>query len=242
MSQINSGRVRVTNGSSLVYSSQGFPIDLTNLNISEDPVFISIPTIDVSQRYTVVSKNYNSTIPDGLGANYVGWEFTLNRAYEGATEEIQYSITVDFTPNLGLPLVQKGDVDTASLWRMCMQILDESSQAAVVQQARDGYLTVFHRIVTSSDITNGFFTVPNNIEEVQNTVLFKQGSGYLFNALAVGDTPSAGADYTILNTTELHINNNGSASGLAGTISQGDVLMLTYERKFGLSGGLLKLM
>jgi hypothetical protein len=50
------------------------------------------------------------------------------------------------------------------------------------------------------------------------------------NKQVVGTT-GATPDFDVLNNTEVHINNNGSATGLSGDIEADDVLILEYQNQ-----------
>ena len=81
--------------------------------------------------------------------------------------------------------------------------------------------------VTATDVTNGYFTLtgtPNvaagvRVEALDGVAqLHKQTTG-------IGaETP----DFDVLSSNQVHINNNGAATGLSGNIIANDVLLITY--------------
>lgn len=81
--------------------------------------------------------------------------------------------------------------------------------------------------VTATDVTNGFFTLANNpTEALAVRVELLNGVTQLHKqTIDIGaETP----DFDVLNTNEVHINNNGAATGLSGLIVENDKLLISY--------------
>jgi stage V sporulation protein SpoVS len=97
---------------------------------------------------------------------------------------------------------------------------------------RDDYANIqYMHKVTAGEVTAGYLTLPSNpspnnfagvmVDVVAGTrQVNKQAVG------ATGVTP----DFDILSTNQLHINNNGAATGLSGDIVADDVLIINYTR------------
>ena len=82
-------------------------------------------------------------------------------------------------------------------------------------------------VVTAGDVSAGFFTLANNpTEPLAVKVELLNGVTQLHKqTIDIGaETP----DFDVLNTNEVHINNNGSATGLSGLIVENDKLLITY--------------
>jgi len=55
-----------------------------------------------------------------------------------------------------------------------------------------------------------------------------QGGPHQVNKQSVGAT-GASPDFDVLSSTQVHINNNGAATGLSGDIAAGDILIIEYQ-------------
>lgn len=83
-------------------------------------------------------------------------------------------------------------------------------------------------VVTATDVTNGFFTLANT-PEAALSVLVSALNGTLQLHKQITNIGAETPDYDVLNTNELHINNNGAATGLSGDIIEGDKLIISYR-------------
>ncbi len=82
-------------------------------------------------------------------------------------------------------------------------------------------------LVTAGEITAGYFTLgesPSNAQSVRVTVV---GGPMQVNKQVIGST-GASPDFDVLNTNELHVGNNGAASGLTAQIEADDILIVEY--------------
>jgi len=91
-----------------------------------------------------------------------------------------------------------------------------------------GGKTVVYKAIDSTIISNGLFTLSFNPEAADLVSITPVGGPQQINKQSVGSTGLT-PDFDVLNTNEVHINNNGAASGLSGTIQAGDVLMVEYS-------------
>ena len=85
-------------------------------------------------------------------------------------------------------------------------------------------------LVTSGEVTAGYFTLTGNPTDVDNVCVTKVvGSGARqINKQVVGAT-GATPDFDVLSTNQIHINSNGGASGLSDTIVATDVVIIDYH-------------
>jgi len=82
-------------------------------------------------------------------------------------------------------------------------------------------------LVTSADLSNGYFSLAHNPISPIDVGCSIHNESTLLNKQIVGST-GATPDFDVLNTNELHISNNGAATGLSELIMAGDVLILRY--------------
>lgn len=115
--QIRTGSADVTNGSATVVASTGN--DWTDAQVGS--LFSITGTSATGVLYTVAA----ITNPASSGSGK--WELTLSAPYAGTTATGQpYQITRDFTPLLSLPLIYRGDTDTAALINRAFALLDQA--------------------------------------------------------------------------------------------------------------------
>ena len=111
MAQIKTGTVQVQNGSAVVTGVAVTGWD----DILPGAIFA---VVGLDQTYQVNTVDYASVPP----------RLTLAAPYAGATnvspEGVAYCITNDFTPNFKIPLMARGDLETASIFSRAMQKLD----------------------------------------------------------------------------------------------------------------------
>lgn len=83
----------------------------------------------------------------------------------------------------------------------------------------------FHE-VTAGDVSAGYFTLTNSPATPLAVAVYKlNGVDQLHKqTIGVAGTP----DFDVLNTNEIHINNNGAATGLSGAIVAGEKLVIKY--------------
>ncbi len=83
----------------------------------------------------------------------------------------------------------------------------------------------FKRLITAGDSAAGFFVLPLSPVNA-GTVDVKPAKGPMQINQSI--EPGAG-DFAVLNTTELHFNNNGTASGLSEDINVGKIVYVIFE-------------
>lgn len=105
MSQYRTGTVSTTNASQTVTGTG----TLWLANVSAGDLFTVVGSGVTYQVAAVVSNT----------------ELTLNANYAGSTASTQsYVIARDFTPTWNLPIINKGDIETATLLKRAFQIID----------------------------------------------------------------------------------------------------------------------
>jgi hypothetical protein len=131
-------------------------------------------------------------------------------------------LTVDYTPVNYTPSdtpAEAADVDDLAAH------LSGIDNALV--DAGGSNLQTIYKELDATIIANGFFTVSFNVESPELVYINPVGGPQQINKQAVGSTGIT-PDYDVLNSNEIHINNNGSASGLSDVFQTGDVIMIQY--------------
>jgi len=83
--------------------------------------------------------------------------------------------------------------------------------------------------VTAGEVTAGYFTLSTNPINAQSVGIWTQNGLRQINKQCVGST-GATPDFDILSTNQVHINNNGAATGLSGDIIADDILIVEYVK------------
>ena len=83
-------------------------------------------------------------------------------------------------------------------------------------------------LVTAGEETAGYLTLPSTPVNAQSVRVNPVKGPMQVNKQVVGAT-GVTPDFDVLSSTELHINNNGAATGLSGDIKTGDVLIIVYQ-------------
>ena len=79
-----------------------------------------------------------------------------------------------------------------------------------------------------ADVTAGYFTLPNNPSNARCVAVYMGGGSVQYNKDAIdssGQTP----DFQLRSSNQIHINNNGGATGLSGNIKKNSVVVVTYD-------------
>jgi len=141
----------------------------------------------------------------------------------GAAEIDGDKIDIDYTPTNYTPDTTPAEVDSAS---------ELSAHLAGIDKALEGLsgenITQEMHTVTAAEVASGYFSLANTPVNAQSVRMTVMGGPMQVNKQAVG-TSGATGDFDVLNDTELHINGNGSATGLSGDIGESDVLILEYQ-------------
>lgn len=126
MSQFTTGTVDLTNGSPTVSAALG--VDWGGLSL---PALFNVQGDSGVVVYDVTA--FNAPAPGSR------WTLTLAAPFAGVSaDNASYAISRDFTPVLGLPLLNFGDVNTAGLFNRAMKKLDGSIVVATGPQGAQG--------------------------------------------------------------------------------------------------------
>ncbi len=82
--------------------------------------------------------------------------------------------------------------------------------------------------ITAGMITAGSFTLPSSPVAAKAVFVHPVGGPQQINKQTIGGV-SVTPDFDVLNTDEVHINNNGTATGLSETFVEDDIVMVDYE-------------
>jgi hypothetical protein len=115
-------------------------------------------------------------------------------------------------------------------------VLYDSSASALRKMTRSNFLAGVGsgetrvqemHLITSGETTNGYFTLGHSPTSAGNVAVSAVGGIRQVNKQVVGST-GATADFDVLNTNQLHFNNNGAATGLSEELTTGDILIIEY--------------
>ena len=82
--------------------------------------------------------------------------------------------------------------------------------------------------ITSGEVTAGYFTISESPSNAQSVRLRVVGGSTQVSKQVVGST-GATPDYDVLNTNEIHFNNNGAATGLSEELGEDDIVIMEYH-------------
>ena len=156
------------------------------------------------------------TAPVTVGVNGVGVDVkTLDGDH----------LDVDFTPANYTPDASPAEADDVDALAAHLKGIDTALASA------GGSGSPLHQYlveITAGMITNGYLTLPSSPVASKTVFVSPVGGAQQINKQTIGGV-SVTPDFDVLNTTELHINNNGSATGLSAIFTEGDILMIDYE-------------
>ena len=104
---------------------------------------------------------------------------------------------------------------------------DNPHSVTAAQAGAESIKTEMHK-VTAGEVTAGFFTLAASPVNAQSVRLAVHRGLNQANKQIIGAT-GATPDFDVLSTNQLHINNNGAATGLSEDIVEDDVLILAYQ-------------
>ena len=81
--------------------------------------------------------------------------------------------------------------------------------------------------VTAGEVTAGYFTLASSPDNAQSVRVTPVKGPMQINKQVVGAT-GATPDFDVLSTNQVHINNDGAATGLSGDIKVDDILIIVY--------------
>jgi len=108
----------------------------------------------------------------------------------------------------------------------------QAASTAFVQQEISGMSTENVKceahVVSAGEAAAGYFSISQTPINAQSVRVFPLKGPAQMNKQIVGATGIT-PDFDVLNSTEIHINNNGAATGLSGHINQNDELLIVYQ-------------
>jgi hypothetical protein len=141
----------------------------------------------------------------------------------GAAEVDGDKFDIDYSPTNYTPDTTPAEVDSAA---------QLSAHLAGINNALEGIssenIVQEMHTVTAAEVTTGYFSLSNTPVNAQSVRMTVVGGPMQNNNQVVGST-GVTPDFDVLNDTEIHINNNGSATGLSSDIEADDVLILEYQ-------------
>jgi hypothetical protein len=211
MSQYRTGTVSVTNGSQTVTGD----ITLFTSNVNTGDLFTVVNSNVTYEILSVTDDTHCQLTVPYAGASMTGQSYTIAR---------------DFTPAIGLPYIQKGDIETATILKAAFMQLDElidfntdvSSPLAGQALVYSGSQWVNQYLTETGTITSGtwygtaigaaYGGTGLTSTTTNGQLLIGNGSGYTLANL------STGAGITVTNGAgTITITNTGVTSAVAGT-------------------------
>ncbi len=175
-----------------------------------------------------------SQIPYIVGGVTDDTHFTVTAPYAGADASGQaYSVTQGFTPNLGLPYPERGDINTVAILKRLVQVLDNAISFTYTPVS----------ITTAGQITSTIATGTTPLVVASTTQVANLNASYLAGQTwaspgAIGGTTAAAALFTALGVSGVatltaapvlssltgYVKANGSTAATASTtIPVGDI-------------------
>ena len=133
-------------------------------------------------------------------------------------------LSVDFTPANYTPDIAPAEADDLDDLAAHLKGID-----VALANAGSGSATIEYHEVTAAEISNGYFSLVSAPEAANLISVTPFGGPLQANKQSISATGIT-ADFDVLNSIEVHINNNGDASGLSDCFSDGDVLIVSYPR------------
>lgn len=161
--QIQNGTCEVTNGS---------PVVIANDVDWSDAIEGGLFSVPAAQTALFV---IDTIAPPGTSTSGF-WEITLSVPYSGPTNaDANYQITIDFTPNRKLTLINRGDVETAKLVNESMRILDEDiAELMEATGAAETSITLAAHSEILGSLTNYRITADFSATASFSTATFRQ--------------------------------------------------------------------
>lgn len=140
----------------------------------------------------------------------------------GAAEIDGDKVDIDWNPSNYTPATTPTEVDSVDNLTAHLYGIDQALGAAGATEICEMHL------VTAGEVTAGFFTLSQTPVAASIVQVTPVGGPEQVNKQNVGAT-GATPDFDVLDGDDLHINNNGTATGLSEVIEANDVLMINYE-------------
>jgi len=154
--------------------------------------------------------------PVTVGANGVGVDV---KSLDGD------HLDIDFTPSNYTPDASPAEADDVDSLAAHLKGIDTALAGA---GGSGSPLHAYVIEITAGIISAGYFSLPSNPVAPKTVFIHPVGGPQQINKQTVGGV-SVTPDFDVLNTTEVHINNNGSATGLSAVFAEDDILMVDYE-------------
>jgi hypothetical protein len=142
----------------------------------------------------------------------------------GAAEVDGDKVDIDYSPTNYTPDTTPAEVDSAEELSAHLAGIDN----ALAGISTENIVQEMHT-VTAAEVTAGYFSLANTPVNAQSVRMTVVGGPMQNNNQVVGAT-GVTPDFDVQNDTEIHINNNGSATGLSGDVEADDVLILEYQK------------
>ena len=93
---------------------------ITDATVTNTGASLWLAEVTAGDLFTIVGSGVNYEV----GSVTSDTELELSAPYAGATGSFAYVISRDFTPINNIPLINKGDIETATLYKRAMAIID----------------------------------------------------------------------------------------------------------------------
>ena len=193
------------------------------INVTADAIAVLADSTGGANLATVVDVNSNGVAikidDDTIGEN--GSNQLYVKANGIGAAELDETDTYDFTGGVVDVVTQsQGDGSTKAASTSYVD-------TAVAGMSTENIKQEMHKI-TSGEVTAGYFTLANSPVNAQSVRVTVVNGIHQVSKQVVGST-GATPDFDVLNTSQVHINNNGSATGLSGDMGEDDVVIIEYE-------------
>jgi len=193
------------------------------INVTADAIAVLADSTGGANLATVVDVNSNGVAikidDDTIGEN--GSNQLYVKANSIGAAELDETDTYDFTGGVVDVVTQsQGDGSTKAASTSYVD-------TAVAGMSTENIKQEMHKI-TSGEVTAGYFTLANSPVNAQSVRVTVVNGIHQVSKQVVGST-GATPDFDVLNTSQVHINNNGSATGLSGDMGEDDVVIIEYE-------------
>jgi len=193
------------------------------INVTADAIAVLADSTGGANLATVVDVNSNGVAikidDDTIGEN--GSNQLYVKANSIGAAELDETDTYDFTGGVVDVVTQsQGDGSTKAASTSYVD-------TAVAGMSTENIKQEMHKI-TSGEVTAGYFTLANSPVNAQSVRVTVVNGIHQVSKQVVGST-GVTPDFDVLNTSQVHINNNGSATGLSGDMGEDDVVIIEYE-------------
>jgi len=243
--QINAGNGLTKSGNTLDVGESatgGINVNADDLSVNVDNVTLEIGgtnpgTVQIKDNGVSAAK-LNSDVA-GSGIILDGATNAIEVNVDDATIEVHTNNTIRVKAS-GISaneLDESGSYDFASSFgeiRVTTQSQNNNSTKAASTSYVDTAIAGAGRttkqelfLIGSADVSNGFISLANNPVDPSAVIVNPQHGPLQINKQIVGST-GAIPDIDVLNSNQIHFNNNGAATGLSSHITAGDIISVLY--------------